>query len=176
MILGRLRSQVREEGWSIVSIEPILVVFISESVIPERKVNIATGERAMFGLVAAAQDLWQPCLLRGCRARTQRLLKSEIFFVSNDILLEFSVWTKSRHCQRQKCGVWFGRHSVIPRSSTNLLVLRLSYFWQPPTIVLLYYNHYYNHYCSFIGNWSLNLATTRCYRFSTNLFSPPLYS
>ena len=48
--------QVREEGRSIFSIEPILVVFISESVIPERKVNIATGERAMFGLVAAAHE------------------------------------------------------------------------------------------------------------------------
>ena len=56
MILGRLRSQIREDGRSIVSIGPILVVFISESVIPERKVNIATGERAMFGLVAAAHE------------------------------------------------------------------------------------------------------------------------
>ena len=60
MILGRLRSQVREEGWSIFSIEPILVVFISESVIPERKVNIAIGERAMFGLVAAAHEFDNP--------------------------------------------------------------------------------------------------------------------
>ena len=56
MILGRLRSQVREDGPSIFSIGPILVVFISESVIPESKVNIATGERAMFGLVAAAHE------------------------------------------------------------------------------------------------------------------------
>ena len=60
MILGRLRSQVREDGRSIFSIEPILVVFISESVIPERKVNIATGERAMFGLVAAAHEFDNP--------------------------------------------------------------------------------------------------------------------
>ena len=60
MILGRLRSQVREDGQSIFSLELILVVFISESVIPERKVNIATGERAMFGLVAAAHELDNP--------------------------------------------------------------------------------------------------------------------
>ena len=60
MILGRLRSQVREDVRSIFAMEPIMVVFISESVIPERKVNIATGERAMFGLVAAAHEFDNP--------------------------------------------------------------------------------------------------------------------